>query len=120
MKKIIHPKTREELDQFVVGVGLRPYGVVEYKGRDIFLAESELETDQPKIYPFGYWQVAWFCTKPDSQEKMDIGRWIDFDPFHDTEEGWTPETKRQARIQCALVDAQSWIDKNIEKGRMDA
>jgi len=114
------PKTRSELDAFVRGMGLNPYGVVEYKGRDIFIAESDLETDQKHVSPFGYWQTMWFTTAPNSDEKMDMGRWIDFDAFHDQEQGWTAEAKRKARIQSTVEDAERWIDKNIEKGRFDA
>jgi len=120
ISKNAHPKTREELDKWVVGIGLRPYGVVEYRGRDIFLAETDLENDQPKVFPLGYWQTCWFCTTPDSLEVMDVGRWIDFDPFHDADQSWSPAAKREARIQTTIKDAQCWIDKNIEKGRMDA
>jgi len=112
------PKSREDLDRFVREHELRPYGVIEYRGRDIFLAETDLVVDKSIECPFGYWQVAWFTTKPDSTEDMDIGRGIDFDAMHDSEQGWTAEAKRKARIETAIQDAQNWIDKSIKTGRL--
>ena len=116
------PKTRNELDMFVREHGLIPYGVTEHRGMDIFIAESDLVKDKVPAaeIPLGYWQVAWFVTKPDSHEDMDIGRGIDFDAMHDLDKGWTAEAKREARIQTAIKDAESWIDKSIKTGRLDA
>jgi len=114
------PKTRDDLDRFVRENDLRPYGMFAYREREIFIAETDLVTDNLVNCPFGYFQVAWFTTKPDSTEKMDVGRGIDFDAFHDKEEGWTVEAKRQARIETAIQDAKKWIDKGIESGRLNS
>jgi len=111
------PKTRQELDEFVRQHGLRPFGVVRYRDRDIFIAETDVETDKPCDYPLGYYQTAWFLTKPDSDEKMDIGRWLEFEYMHDFKQDWTTETKRQARAQAAIEDAIKFIDRSFEKGR---
>jgi len=111
------PKTRQQLDEFVREHGLRPFGVVRYRDRDIFIAETDLETDQPVKYPWGYYQTAWFLTRPDSDEKMDIGRWLEFEAMHDLTKDWTTETKRQARAQAAIEDAIKFIDRSFEKGR---
>ena len=60
------PNSRAKLEEFVRENGLHPYGVVSYQGRDIFLAETDLEMDDPITHPLGYWQAAWFVTAPDS------------------------------------------------------
>ena len=114
------PKSRAQLEQFVHDNGLRPYAVTEYRGRDIFLAETDLELDRPEEHPWGYYQTAWFVTAPHSTEKMDGGSWLEFAAMHDLEEGWTQDTKREARIQATIQMASQWIDKNIEVGRYDA
>lgn len=111
------PKKPVELDEFVRQRGLRPLGVAEHKGRKIYLAETDLEMDRPIEYPWGYYQTAWFVTSPASDEKFDGGSWVEFESMHDTEQNWTPETKRQARIQTTVQHAAKWIDSNIETGR---
>ena len=68
------PKSREDIDRFVREFHLRPAGTVSYKGRDIFIAETDLEMDKPIEYPWGYYQVAWFVSSPTSMEKLDIGQ----------------------------------------------
>lgn len=110
------PKTRNELEKFVMENGLHPYGVVSYKGRDIFLAETELENDKPE-YPWGYYQAAWFVTSPKSMEKFDGGSWGEYEAMHDLGEGWSQETKRLARINDMVRKAQDWIDKSEKAGR---
>ena len=112
------PKSRDDLDRFVREHELRPYGVVEYKGRDIFIAETDLVQDNSAECPLGFYQVAWFITKPDSTEDMDIGRGIDFEARHDSDNNWTQEAKRDARIQTAIKDAQRFIDNSIKTGRL--
>lgn len=114
------PKTRADLDRFVRDHGLNPVGVSTYRGRDIFIAETEYENDRPIEFPTGYYQVAWFINSNDSHEKLDVGRGIDFDALHDMECGWTMEAKRQSRINTSLLDAHNWINKSIEVGRLDA
>lgn len=111
------PKTPNELDEFVRQNGLRPIGVAEHKGRKVFLAETDLELDRPMEYPWGYYQMAWFVTRPDSDEKFDGGSWVEFEAMHDKDMSWTPETKRDARMNATLEHAASWIDRNIETGR---
>ena len=111
------PKTRDEIDRFVREYGLRPSGVVSYKGRDIFIAETDLETDRPKEYPWGYYQVTWFVTSPKSMEKLDIGSWAEYEAMHDKEAGWTPETKRRARINDVINQARHFINSSEEVGR---
>lgn len=103
------PKTRQQLDEFVRKIGFRPYGVISHNGREIFIAESDHINDNPK-YPWGYFRTAWFATKKDSEEKMEIGRFLEFEAMHDNEKGWTKETKRQARAEAAIKDGMKWID----------
>lgn len=108
------PKTKLQLEEFVREHGLRAYGKVEYRGKEIYLAETELEkaTEQ---YPWGYYQTSWFVNKDD--DKLDIGSWVEFEAMHDMDEGWTQETKRQARLQTAVKNAQGYIDACIEVGK---
>ena len=113
------PKTRTELDEFVREWGLRPEGMFTYKGREIFIAETDLNLEDPTC-PWGYYETAWFTTHPNDPEKLDIGQPIIFDAFHDTDENWSQETKRQARVNTAANAAKAWIDKNIKVGRLDA
>jgi len=111
------PKTRDQIDRFVREYKLRPAEVVNYKGRDIFIAETDLEMDQKKAYPWGYYQVVWFVTHPKSMEKLDIGSWAEYEAMHDKEAGWTPETKRRARINDTVNKARHFIDVSEEVGR---
>ena len=113
------PRTRKDLDEFVRIHGLRPYGVIRYKDRDIFIAETDLENDRPMECPWGYFQTVWFTTRPNNEDLIDVGRPIDFEAMHDKEEGWTSETKRIARIQTALNDAMKFIDQSIQTGRLE-
>ena len=116
------PRTRAQLEQFVKDHGLHPHGVANYKGRDIFLAYTDLEHDRKwePGYEFGYYQVAWFVTAPNSMERFDVGRWAEFAAMHDMEEGWTQDAKFDARMQTLIQDAISWIDKSEQAGRYDA
>jgi len=111
------PKTREDIDRFVREFHLRPAGVVSYKGRDIFIAETDLEMDRPIEYPWGYYQVAWFVSSPKSMEKLDIGNWAEYESMHDKEQSWTPETKRTARINDVVNQARKFINQSEEVGR---
>lgn len=105
---------------FVRQNGLNPVGITQYKGKNIYIAETEFENDRPIEYPTGYWQVAWFINSQHSEEKLDVGRGLDFEALHDMMEGWTPRAKRDARINAAINDAKHWIDSSIEVGRLDA
>jgi hypothetical protein len=87
---------------------------VTYKGRDIFLAETDLELDQPSTYPWGYYQTSWFVNTKTSEDKFEGGSWVEFDSMHDVDEEWTQETKRRARINAAVVMARDFINKSIE------
>jgi len=106
----IRPTTRQGLDDFIRQLNFTPVGVTKYRGREIFVAESDFLNDNPD-YPWGYYRTAWFVTKKDSEEKMEIGRFIEFESMHDRDENWTKEGKRSARIQAAIADAEKWIDK---------
>lgn len=108
-KKIL-PKSRAELDKFVRNMGYSPYGKISYRGREIFLSETEYENDQPREYPWGYYQTFWVITREDSDEKFQVGSWVEFDAMHDKEESLTPEGKRRARLETALQHAKKWID----------
>ena len=112
------PRSRADLEDFVKKKGLHPYGVVSYKGRDIFLAETDLMNDDPTL-PWGYYQAAWFVTAPNSMEKMDGGSWGIYEAMHDMDKGWTLEEKRQARLRDMITKAQEWIDRSEEKGRYE-
>jgi len=114
------PSSRAQLEQFVKDNNLHPFAVANYKGRDIFLAETELELDKPEEYPWGYYQTAWFVTRPDSMEKMDGGSWLEFEAMHDTDASWTPQTKQEARIEATKKMAMNWIDKSEQAGRYDS
>ena len=114
------PKTRAELDLFVRQHGLNPVGIKTHRGRNIYVAETDYENDRPKEFPTGYYQVAWFINANDSDEKLDVGRGLDFDALHDKDQGWTIEQKRRARIETAFSDACQWIDSSVEVGRLDA
>ena len=105
------PKTRLDLDRFVQEHGLHPVGVTSYKGRDIFIAETELETDRQCEYDWGYFQTAWFVNSCDKEEAFEVGSWMEFDAMHDSDEGWTPKAKRDARINSAMSAAQDYINK---------
>jgi len=111
------PKSREDIDRFVREYGLRPSGTVSYKGRDIFIAETDLETDKPEEYPWGYYQVAWFVTSPKSMEKLDLGSWAEYEAMHDKDQSWTPRTKRVARVNDVVNRARHFIDSSEEVGR---
>jgi hypothetical protein len=104
------PKTRLDLDKFVQERGLHAYGVVAYKGRDIFLAETELETDLSQ-YSWGYYQTSWFVNSQHAEEQFEGGSWLEFDAMHDSDEGWTPEGKRKARLAAAEAMAKDFINK---------
>ena len=108
-KKIL-PKDRAELDRFVRNMGYRPYGIITYRGRDIFLSETDFENDQPGPYPWGYYQTFWVIAQEDSDDKFQVGSWVEFDALHDKEEGLTPEEKRRSRLQTALNHAKQWVD----------
>ncbi len=113
------PKTRADLDRFVHDNNLIPVGVEKYRSRNIYIAETRYANDRPIEFPMGFYQVAWFVNKNDSEEKLDVGRGIDFCAFHDLAMNWDKEGKRSARIRTAIKDAESWIDTSIEAGRLD-
>ncbi len=114
------PKRRSHLDEFVRQQGLRPVGVTSWKGRDIFLAETDLEVDKPGDFPWGYYQVAWFVTSPKDMEKFDVGSWVEFDKNHDDKQGWTESERERARVREAIRMACQWINTSEEAGRYDA
>ena len=50
-------------------------------------------------------------------ERLDIGSWAEYKAMHDMEAGWTPETKRRARINDCVNRARQFIDQSEEVGR---
>jgi hypothetical protein len=112
--------TETELEQFVKDKGLHPYGMMDIDGSKVFIAETELETNKPNEYPWGYYQVAWFVSSSASHGKIDGGSWVEFEAMHDKDQSWTQEEKRQKRIQAAIENAQEWIELNIKAGRYES
>lgn len=103
----------EELERACQVAGLRPIKKEEYKGATIFLAETDLETNQE--YPFGYFQTAWFVATKDAKG-LEVGRALNFKRDHDSEQGWSEEERRNKRLKAAIEDAQNWInDGHIPK-----
>ena len=99
------PRTTAELEDFVMKKGLHPTGKMEYKGKEVYIAETEHETDKKWEYPLGYYQVSWFCGV---DGKFDGGSWVEFDAMHDLD--MTREGRQQARINAAIKHAQDWVD----------
>lgn len=114
------PKNESELEKFVIDNGLHPFGMTEYKGAKLYLADTELETNKPKTYPWGYYQVAWFVAASASKGKIDGGSWVEFDAMHDKDAGWSQEEKRRRRIEAAIENAKEWIDLNEKSGRYES
>ena len=111
------PKNANELEKLVQLYGLRPVGYVTHRDMKVYLADTDLEMDRPKDYPWGYYQTLWFVQSPKNDEKFDMGSWETYDSMHDKEQEWTPETKRKARHQTAVNRAAEWIDANFKVGR---
>lgn len=109
-----------QLEVFVTKHGLHPVGKVDLPGVTVYLAETELETNKPKQYPWGYYQVAWFVSASASKGKIDGGSWVEFEAMHDLEQNWTTEEKRKRRIDAAIENAKEWISKNVETGRYES
>lgn len=110
-------KRASDLEKFLAHFGLRPVIKKNVQGRYIYIAETDLEMDRPAEYPWGYYQVAWFISHPNNDEKLDGGSWVEFDSMHDKEMGWTQETKRMARHNEAYNQALHWLNSNKEVGR---
>lgn len=109
-----------ELEQFVKDKGLHPVGKVDLPGATIYIAETELETNKPRQYPWGYYQVAWFVSASVSKGKIDGGSWVEFEAMHDLDKSWTKEEKKDKRILAAIENAKEWVSKNIETGRYES
>jgi len=109
-----------ELDHFIRTKGLYPYGKVDYNGAIVYLAETELETNKPNQYPWGYYQTAWFVSASASKGKIDGGSWVEFEAMHDSDKGWSKNEKKQRRIESAMENAREWIDKNVQTGRYES
>lgn len=112
--------TETELEQkFLPAKGLRPLMKIDEKMGTIFIAESDLETDRPLDYPWGYYQTAWFIATKASKGKIDGGSWMEFESMHDTNLNLTKDQKQQARVNTALSQAKEFIDKNLKTGRIN-
>lgn len=111
------PRDGGELDEFARERGLRPVQKSEYRGSDIYIAETDLEMDRPVEYPWGYYQVMFCVSGMASKGKPDIALWGEYPAMHDKEKGWTPETKQKARIADMVEKAKLFIDENIRVGR---
>jgi hypothetical protein len=108
------------LENFVKTKGLHPIGKMDLPGATIYLAETELETNKPRAYPWGYYQVSWFVSASASKGKIDGGSWVEFDAMHDLDQSWTQEEKKNRRIQAAIENAKEWVDRNIQAGRYES
>ena len=106
-----------DLEKFLKTKGLRQVTKRKYKGHYIYIAETDLETNNPIEYPWGYYQTAWFISRYDDNEKLDGGSWLEFEAMHDSDKGWTKETRRMARQNAAYQQAVAWLNSNLEVGR---
>lgn len=108
----------EEFGHFMGIKGLRPVQRIERPKATIFIAETDYETDRPKEFPLGYYQTVFAIATRASKGKMDLMSFLEFDAFHDMEEGWTTDQKRNARINMTIKEADTFIKKNVEAGRI--
>jgi len=104
------PKTTKELEEFCRIKGLRLQDRISHPGGEIYIAETDLEMDNRREFPWGYYQVGYFLVNKLSKGKFLGGRWMDFDAMHDSDKGWTQETKRKARINVAKEEAAKVLE----------
>lgn len=109
MKKKL-PKTVRELEEFCKIKGLRLRDRISDKNGEIYIAHTDLEFDNRKEFPWGYYQVAYFLANRQSQGKFLCGRWMDFDAMHDSDKGWTAKTKEMARENAAIEEARRVLE----------
>lgn len=105
-----YPKTVRELEEFCRVKGMRLRDRVSDKNGEIYIAHTDLELDNNREFPWGYYQVAYFLVNKKSKGKFFGGRWMDFDAMHDSDKGWTPETKRIARENVAIEEARKVLE----------
>lgn len=105
-----YPKTVRELEDFCRIKGLRLRDRISHPKGEIYLAETDLERDNPREFPWGYYQVGYFLVNKLSNGKFLGGRWMDFDAMHDKDKEWTPETKRRARLKTAETEARKVLE----------
>lgn len=116
---------KDRLNQFCRSNGLEPVVKHTFPEGEVYVAEgftmSPEEIDPISVksgdFPFGAYAVAYFIAR--GEDKIQYGPVLFFDAFHDKEEGWTPERKRQARLNKALEEARGFL-KTREKVRLDA
>lgn len=106
----------EDLEHAMNYHGLRAARKIEDSDATIYLAETDREYDNPE-FPNGYYQTAWFLANKASNGKLDVGRYLEFDGFHDIK--LSDEDRREARLSATLEDARKFIRINIETGRLN-
>jgi len=108
----------EEFEKFIRTKGLNPVQKIERPKATIFIAETDYENDKPNEFPMGYYQTAYAIATRASEGKMDLMSYLEFDAFHDMDQGFTQAQKRNARINATIEEADEFIKKNIEAGRI--
>ena len=107
--------TVEQIPEFLMHKGFWPVKKVRFPNGDIYLADTDLETDKPGQYPFGYYQTLYILVSKRSNGKVDIKQWLEFDAFHDMQKSWSLETKRNKRIETTLAQAKHILQKLTRK-----
>ena len=104
------PRTINELQEFCKIKGLRLNDKIPTKNGDIYIAETDLEMDNRREFPWGYYQVFYVITNRLSKGKFLCGRWMDFDAMHDKDKGWSTTEKRNARLRAVEAEARKIIE----------
>lgn len=106
-----------EFEKFCRIKGLHPVKKITDPKADIFVAETDWMNDNPREFPWGYYQTVWAVAGKASKGKIDVARWLNFDVMHDKEKNLSIEGKKQARINAAVEDARGFVHENLKVAR---
>ena len=112
---------RSVVEKMMDAAGLVPEGKLEYRDREIYIADGFAAHPEntfrrfgcePGEFPFGCYCVMWFIAK--GEDFFELGRPMLFDAMHDKDKKWSLPDKRRARINSAIKEAKAHVDLRKE------
>lgn len=111
---------KDRIERICRTAGMRPEKRVPFKSYEIFVADGfslpphrnfQRFGVEPLDFPSGMYATLWWVSK--HEDKLDTGQPIFFDAFHNPE--YSTETKKQARINTALREAEGFLKRRAKK-----
>lgn len=107
---------KQKMEDMCRAAGMKPVQRTSIDGVEIFIADGSCATPAVTFqkfgvdaddFPGGCYATMWWAAYKD--EKLDVGRPLFFDLFHNPE--FSSTSKQYARINAAVNDAKTFLDR---------